>query len=192
MLRTLERILSMYPLGAFCCAVFQVGICEDVSSADILPKQVWKLSELCSPAETSVDSAFYSPTDLRIAYPPAGLYLPISSPSEADSLKFISSIYPICGLKDIPSGVYLFPAAVLFFNMSVKSLYHSSSRVPRRVFPQEESPHRVRVSDHFGSLARVHLHFACSNHCILKNRVAFPFINGALRHRKIQTYAFMC
>ena len=89
-------------------------------------------------------------------------------PSEADSLKFISSIYPICGLKDIPSGVYLPPAAVLFFNMSVKSLYHSSSRVPRRVFPQEESPHRVRVSDHFGSLARVHLHFACSNHCILK------------------------
>ena len=69
MLRTLERILSMYPLGALCCAVFQIGICEDVSSADILPKQVWKLSELCSPAETSVDSAFYSPTDLRIAYP---------------------------------------------------------------------------------------------------------------------------
>ena len=90
-------------------------------------------------------------------------------------MKFISSIYPTCGLKDIPSGVY-----------------YSPSRVPRRVFPQEESPHRVRVSDHFGSLARVHLHFACSNHCIRKNRVAFPFINGALRHRKIQTYAFMC
>jgi hypothetical protein len=69
MLRTLERILSMYSLGSFCCVVFQVGICEDVSSADILPKQVWKLSELCSPAKTSVDSAFYSPTDLRIAYP---------------------------------------------------------------------------------------------------------------------------
>ncbi|KAI5427167.1 hypothetical protein KIW84_032549 [Lathyrus oleraceus] len=46
-----------------------IGTCEDVSSADIFPKQVWKLSELCSPAETSVDSAFYSPTDLRIAYP---------------------------------------------------------------------------------------------------------------------------
>ena len=143
MLRTLERILSMNPLGAFCCAVFQIGICEDVSSADILPKQVWKLSELCSPAETSVDSAFYSPTDLRIAYPPAGLYLPISSPSEAGSLKFISNIYPICGLKDIPSGVY-----------------HSPSRVPRRVFPQEKSPHRVRVSDHFGSPARVFHHLA--------------------------------
>ena len=114
--------------------------------------------------------------------------MPISSPSEAGSLKFISSIYPICGLKDIPSGVYLSPAAVLFFTMSMKSLYHSSSRVPRRVFPQEESPHRVRVSDHFGSLARVHLHFACSNHCILKNCVAFPSNMG---HYAIEKFKHM-
>jgi hypothetical protein len=127
---------------------FRIGICEDVSSADIFPKQVWKLSELCSPAETSVDSAFYSPTDLRIAYPPAGLYLPISSPSEAGSLKFISSIYPICGLKDIPSGVYLSPAAVLFSNMSEKSLLSLQSLPAELEYP---------IS--FGSPAGVFHHF---------------------------------
>ena len=148
MLRTLERILSMYPLGAFCCAVFQVGICEDVSSADIFPKQVWKLSELCSPAKTSVDSAFYSPNRSKDCLFPAGLYLPFSSPSEAGSLKSISSICPICGLKDIPSGVYLPPAAVLFSNMSEKSLLSLQSLPAELEYP---------IS--FGSPAGVFHHF---------------------------------
>ena len=35
MLRTLERILSMHPLGHECRAVLQVVICEEDSPADI-------------------------------------------------------------------------------------------------------------------------------------------------------------
>ena len=168
MLRTLERILSIYPLGAFCCAVFQIGICEDVSSADIFPQASLEAIRAMFPCGDVCGWCLLFPNRSKDCLSPAGLYLPTSSPSGAGSLKVISNIYSTRGLKDIPSGVYLSPAAVLFFNMSVKSFYHSPSRVPRRVFPQEESPHRVRVSDHFGSLARVHLHFACSNHCILK------------------------
>ena len=63
----------------------------------------------------------------------------------------------------------------------------SSSRFPQQSLPTEWSIWSV------GSLAGFSftLHFACSDHCILKTR-SISIQYGALRHRKIQTYAFMC
>ena len=184
MLRTLERILSMYPLGAFCCAVFQIGIGEDVSSADIFPKQVWKLSELCSPAETSVDSAFYSPTDLRIAYPQQACICRF--PPRVRQVHWnLSPTFILSVDWRISPTEFTFPsAAVLFSNMSEKSLLSLQSLPAELEYP---------IS--FGSPAGVFHHFCIfcifSDHCILKLR-SIPIQYGALRHRKIQTYAFMC
>ena len=183
MLRTLERILSMYPLGAFCCAVFQVGICEDVSSADIFPKQVWKLSELCSPAETSVDSAFYSPTDLRIAYPQQACICRF--PPRVRQVHWnLSPAFILSVDWRISPAEFTFPQQQCYSPTWVRSRCS-----PCRVSPQSWSTRSVLAPQPEFFIIFAFLHF--SDHCILKLR-SIPIQYGALRHRKIQTYAFMC
>jgi hypothetical protein len=64
-----------------------------------------------------------------------------------------------------------------------------SRRFPRRVFLKQSLPTELEYL-----IVWLPSQF-CIWHIVIitsSNRVAFPFQYGALRHRKIQTYAFMC
>ena len=113
--------------------------------------------------------------------------MPISSPSGAGLRKFISRAYPSCGLFGSSpaecfisqSRVYPSPAAVLFSNMSEKSLLSLQSL-----------PAELEYLISFGSPAGVFHHF-CILHIVIiasSKCIAFPF---NMEHYAIEKFKHM-